>query len=128
LLCEKDALKNVAKILAQDPGKIPYVGAPTHVTLLPFFASLVSGYVALSYDGCFVMLKYVIVPSSLKLKAVSDRLQFVSAREPMAWVVIVVLVLVMVVFVIALVLQSVMVVLVMLASGGNLYELSIVKR
>jgi hypothetical protein len=29
LLCEKDALKNVAKILAQDPGKIPYVGAPT---------------------------------------------------------------------------------------------------
>jgi hypothetical protein len=28
LLCEKDALKNVAKILAQDPGKIPYVGAP----------------------------------------------------------------------------------------------------
>jgi hypothetical protein len=29
LLCEKDALKNVAKILAQDPGKIPYVGAPS---------------------------------------------------------------------------------------------------
>jgi hypothetical protein len=28
LLCEKDALKNVAKILAQNPGKIPYVGAP----------------------------------------------------------------------------------------------------
>jgi hypothetical protein len=29
LLCEKDALKNVAKILAQDPGRIPYVGAPS---------------------------------------------------------------------------------------------------
>jgi hypothetical protein len=34
LLCEKDALKNVAKILAQDPGKIPYVGAPIESKVL----------------------------------------------------------------------------------------------
>jgi hypothetical protein len=34
LLCKKDALKNVARILAQDPGKIPYVGAPTVAIIL----------------------------------------------------------------------------------------------